>query len=201
MLCDPFTLRRAACVSFAFCFLVSLVFRQSSILSSPQNSLAGLSDSIKALGNETKLSIDEINSKLGAFPTQFTQAIGDRFAQLSQQNERCTHEIVQEYAASQLPAEGQLPSNKVMPLPAKQEAFATNKQDGGEVGLAQVTEDKINWSEDFNNATNNHEIFNASKDARIPKFHPYNDSTEETTGKWLQDFIKVLVDSRVSKSR
>lgn len=83
MLCDPFTLRRAVCVSFAFCFLVSLVFRQSSILLSPQNSLAGLSDSIKALGNETKLSIDEINSKLGAFPTHFTQAIDNRFTQLS----------------------------------------------------------------------------------------------------------------------
>ncbi|KAJ1024023.1 hypothetical protein NDA13_004853 [Ustilago tritici] len=87
-----------------------------------------------------------------------------------------------------------------MPLLAKQEAFATDKQDGGEVGLAQVTEDKINWSEDFNDATN-HEIFNASKDARIPKFCPYNDSTEETAGKWLQNFIKVLVDGRVNKSR
>ncbi|KAJ1026200.1 hypothetical protein NDA18_003857 [Ustilago nuda] len=96
----------------------------------------------------------------------------------------------------QLPAEGQLPSNEVMHLPAKQEAFATNKQDGREVGLAQVTKDKINWSEDFNNATNNHKIFNASKDACIPKFHPYNDSTEETAGKRLQDFIEVLVNGR-----
>lgn len=111
------------------------------------------------------------------------------------------HEIVQEYSAPQLPAEGQLPSNEVMPLPAKQEAFATNKQDGREVGLAQVTKDKINWSEDFNNANNNHKIFNASKDACIPKFRPYNDSTEETAGKWLQNFIEVLVNGRVSKSR
>ncbi|CCF54381.1 hypothetical protein NDA11_002276 [Ustilago hordei] len=37
-----------------------------------QNSLYGLSDNIKVLGNETKLLIDEINGKLGAFPTQFT---------------------------------------------------------------------------------------------------------------------------------
>ncbi|KAJ1040864.1 hypothetical protein NDA10_007064 [Ustilago hordei] len=166
-----------------------------------QNSLDSLSDSIKALGNETKLSIDEINGKLGAFPTQFTQAIDDCFAQLSQQNERRTHEIVQEYAVPQQPAEGLLPSDEVMPSPAKQETSVTDTQDAGDVSLAQVIEDKIDWSEDLNDATNDHEIFNASKDARIPKFRPYNDSTEETAGEWLQDFVEVLVDSRVSKSR
>ncbi|SAM82877.1 uncharacterized protein UBRO_20716 [Ustilago bromivora] len=166
-----------------------------------QNSLDSLSDNIKVLSNETKLSIDKINGKLGAFPTQFTQAINDKITQLSQQNEQHMHKIIQEYATPQPLAEGQLPSDEVMPSPTKQEVFATDAQDSEDVSLAQVTEGKIDWSEDLNDATNDHEIFNASKDTHIPKFCPYNDSTEETASKWLQDFIEVLVNGRVSKSR